>query len=62
MGHRLPGKVRVVAARLFVLLGHQLILLPQVAVVAVATDRQVGLAAERLAAGPHLVEPRLRVV
>ena len=60
---RLPGKVRVGAVRLFVLLGHQLILLLQVAVVAVATAVQAVPVEAQLAHQPVVVaEHKLRVV
>ena len=60
---RLPGKVRVGAVRLFVLLGRQPILLLQVAAVAVATAVQAVQAEAQLAHRPVVVaEHKLRVV
>jgi hypothetical protein len=60
---RLPGKVRVGAVRLFVLLGRQPILLLQVAVVAVATAVQAVPVEAQLAHQPVVVaEHKLRVV
>jgi len=60
---RLPGKVRVGAVRLFVLLGRQPILLLQVAVVAGATAVQAVPVEAQLAHQPVVVaEHKLRVV
>ena len=60
---RVTCKVRVGAARLFVLLGRQPILLPQVAAVAVATAVQAVQAEAQLAHRPVVVaEHKLRVV
>jgi hypothetical protein len=60
---RLPGKVRVGAVRLFVLLGRQPILLPQVAAVAVATTVRAVPVEAQLAHQPVVVaEHKLRVV
>jgi hypothetical protein len=60
---RLPGKVRVGAARLFVLLGRQPILLLQVAAVAVATAVQAVPVEAQLAHQPvDVAEHKLRVV
>lgn len=60
---RLPGKVRVGAARLFVLLGRQPILLLPVAAVAVATAVQAVPVEAQLAHQPVVVaEHKLRVV
>ena len=58
---RLPGKVRVGAVRLFVLLGRQPILLPQVAAVAGATAVEAAQAEAQLAHRPVVVaEHKLR--
>ena len=60
---RLPGKVRVGAVRLFVLLGRQPILLLQVVAAAEATAVQAVPAEAQLAHRPVVVaERKLRVV